>query len=418
MIQVNRQEAANTFYLSYNKMAPVGVFHRMKHAFWNKTDLGEKEISIILKRMLCEVISKKMKPPISIMISGGVDSTMMLLMALECFDATQIGLFTADYGPDHFGESSAARKLAHVLGIPVVVVAMDWDTVIETLNLVNKDTYREWFFSSSLVPTRGVMKRASEYSNNVLTGDGGDELFCGYDRTIICNKTRMLPAPVRWLLGRAVDFYPGKSDRYRKLKGIAENGYESTITVWPRVDVVDLIGQVPIIPYLLNEVMDMSIHYLEKLMLFDIGTELYGVEIPKVETAARMIGGNINVVSPFLDEDVMRFCCALPLKYKYQKGVRKVLLRKMIKDVLGDRYVPGHRKVGFRVPLGDWLRDVGDLSRAGLDYMFKDQGDWLNSEVVRRTFNEHLSGVDHTQRLWSIMMWRLLQDKGILERVE
>jgi hypothetical protein len=94
MIKVTKQQAANTFWLSYHTHTSETIFHRMKHAFLKKQQLDIRHASIILKDKLCSVIGK-MKPPISIMISGGVDSTLMLLMALECFDATQLKLFTS-----------------------------------------------------------------------------------------------------------------------------------------------------------------------------------------------------------------------------------------------------------------------------------------------------------------------------------
>ena len=417
MIEVTKQQAANTFWLSYHTHTPERIFHKMKHAFLEKQQLDIRQVSIILKDKLCGVIGK-MKPPISIMISGGVDSTLMLLMALECFDATQLKLFTADYDKP-YGESEEAKKLAKTLGMHVDLCKVNWESVCNVFNDMNEDTYQEWFFSSSLIPTREVMKKAFYKADSILTGDGGDELFCGYDRTIICNKTRMLPAPIRWLLGKTVGFYPGKSDRYRKLEGIAEDGYESTISVWPRSDVIDLISEAPTISWRLDEVMQYdSLHYLEKMMLFDIGTELYGVEVPKVQTAARMVG-NPNVVSPFLDESVMEFCCSLPLQLKYKMGKRKVLPRKMIYDILGDGYVPGRKKRGFAVPLGEWLKSPYNIDSSGYGYVFRKQDDWLNNDLVRQTYHEHISGrMDHTQRLWSIMVWRVLGKKGLLERVE
>ena len=182
--------------------------------------------------------------------------------------------------------------------------------------------------------------------------------------------------------------------------------------IWELLDVVELLD-VPLAYFQFTTYLEKSLRselsLLESLMLLDMATELHGVEVPKVQTAARMAG--VKVVSPFLDADVMRFCCSLPLKYKYRRGVRKWLLRKIIKEK-GFRL--SHRKRGFSVPVGEWYESLDCVRK----YLLQQSDPWLNQVEVDRTWREHVSGErDHTQRLWGTLIWRVLWEKKMLRLV-
>lgn len=283
--------------------------------------IGRKEAKRILIDKVCRVIGS-MKTPVVALVSGGVDSTFMYHMARRCWEDKDILTLSMGHLP-LVGRMILPRK--------------EW--VGETLDLINGNTYRDLFFSSSLIVTRALFREAREMgAASILTGDGGDELFCGYDRYLLPGiKSDML-----------------RSRRGQKAANYFLTGYEGTLTL--PLDMSLATG----FPYLTSK---------EGRMEYDISGELRHVEIPKVQTAARMAQVEGLVRSPFLVPDVFNFCAALPLKFKYQCGVRKVLLREILKD---EGVTVPHRKVGFAVPDG-WIRNELEWSLMVLSRLM-DQG--------------------------------------------
>jgi len=281
-------------------------------------DIGEEEAAEgLLLRM--EGIVAGLESPIMVPLSGGVDSAFVYQMVRDCFPASKI--VTVNVGN---------------WGVADYYVEPDFGWVTDTLDLVNENTYRDLFFSSSLIVTRGLYRAWAGEVGSIVTGDGGDELFCGYDRYL-------LPAWGGFKFSR----------RGAKFLNYLLHGYEGSLSV-PMDACLATDFQYP--------------GGKAERMVYDIQNELRYVEIPKVETAARMAGVEGRVHSPFLKPEVFDFCSRLPLRLKYRWGVRKVLLRRMLKDRCGIK-VP-HRKVGFAIPDG-WVKNELDWSLQVVDRMVK-----------------------------------------------
>jgi asparagine synthetase B (glutamine-hydrolysing) len=294
-IHLTPLEMINALRFGYHKIG-----HPQEYIIDERLGISEYHARSILQDRICSVI-ENLKTPITVLVSGGVDSSFILQMARECFPDSKIVTVGMNYpAAQHNIESKR-----------------EW--VDETLDLINEYTYRSLFFSSSLVVTQNMYKIARRYGETILTGDGGDELFCGYDKYLLPDIS----------LGSIVGRKGKKFLNYLSL------GYEGAMTT----------------PLDLSLFKTGYIKEKQSRMLYDISTELKHIEIPKTETAMRMSQTEDLVCSPFLEKEVFTFCMSLPLKYKYHWGIRKVLLRKILKD-RGIKI--SHKKKGFALP-SEWI---------------------------------------------------------------
>lgn len=409
-IKVSKKQAASAFWLSYVPVVDRAFFDWAYSAFRNKALVSDREAQKVLRELVCKAIEQQPKP-ISVVLSGGIDSTFILLMALECFPASDITACNVSFAEGGYNEIEKARRVAGMVGVDMATTECGPSHVAKVLRGLNNETVQELFFSSSLVPTAVAYDLASLHGETILTGDGGDELFCGYDRTIYMNKLRRVSEWVQSLLYKIFHSDTYSTDRRRKVVESLKYGYETTVAVWPPLQAFNLTGTLPATDSFRN-VFDKclwceDLHYVERLMLFDIVTELFGVEVPKVETAAR-IADTAKVASPFLAQDVFDYACSLPLTYKLSSfGTRKWLLRQMINQRLPKLKLP-RKKRGFAVPIGQWLQEE--------KVRWPTEIPWVRKDFVEKILAEHKNGQgDHAQRLWSLMKWASLTKKGIVE---
>ena len=275
------------------------------------------------------------KKPISILLSGGIDSTFLYCMLRNCFEDKDIVPITIAYNESFYNET--------LNNIKTNLFVIDKTIINEVLERITVDTYKNIFSTSSLIPTYTALKFASVNSNTIVTGDGGDEIFCGYDKYLL-----------------PFIKYRDSKRRIAKLKSYLVNGYPSAIS--SSIDSIFPFNNA--LEYIMN--ID-GLNKMEKLMLFDRKTELVKLEIPKVETAARMANVN-NIISPFLDKVISDYVVSLPTKYKYKNGIRKRILRSILKE---EGIKISNRKKGFNVPIDEWIGGEVNWTSTILDILFK-----------------------------------------------
>lgn len=263
-------------------------------------EISEEQAEIVLTDKICSII-EGLNLPIVVLVSGGVDSSLIFQMTKKCFESKNIKTIGMNYPQADYNFE------------PV----NDW--IMDTLSKINSYTYQNLFFSSSLICTQKMYSFAKNLGPAILTGDGGDELFCGYDKYLLPN----------------ISWAKGKSRRQLKSISYFNLGYEGAMTT----------------PIDLNLFRIDYPKTLKDRMLYDIAQELKYIEIPKVETAQRMSHTEGIIHSPFLNKKVFDFCLSLPMRYKFKFGIRKVLLRKILKR----QYIKiPHRKSGFAFPT-EWI---------------------------------------------------------------
>lgn len=369
--------------------------------------------------------------PVGAFLSGGVDSsTIAALLQQEA--GRRVQTFTIGFAEGGFDEAPYARAVANHLGTEhheLQVSAADAYDLIPRLPHV----YDEPFADSSQIPTWFVCRAARARVTVSLSGDGADELFGGYNRYLwgdrLWNKVKHIPVPVRKALAHLATSLPESAwnrmghwmHRRSRLQhlgskvhrlahqlssaGSSEDMYRAAVAQWP-ANVNPVIGaddaQLAAFPNLATA--DGVEGPEQRMMLWDALGYLSDDILVKVDRAA--MSQSLETRAPFLDHRVMEFAWRLPPSMKIRHGVGKWALREVLY-----RHVPSalieRPKAGFAMPLGQWLRGpLRDWAEDLLDARRLDREGFLDSNLVRRTWNDHLSGSrDWSARLWCVLMF-------------
>ena len=353
--------------------------------------------------------------PLGAFLSGGIDSS--LTVALMRRAATgKVKTFSIGFREAGYDESPHARAVAEHLGTEHHEKIC---TPKEALALVRRipEAYDEPFADSSAIPTMLVSEFTRSHVTVSLSGDGGDELFCGYPRyawvrqgTLVQGIPGFLRRPLCSLLAR-VPIHRVQRGAESILYDDAAEMYFHTVGIFER----RRIGE--IVPRIFD---DQGLRYfqafrdpraggiVERAMATDILTYLTDDILAKVDRASMAYSLEARV--PLLDHRIVEFAARLPMEYKVRGGETKHLLKRVL-----FRHVPktllDRPKMGFGIPVNRWLRN--ELRPLLEEYLGKDRvrGEgFLRPEGVDRVVTEHLSGRrDHQYRLWALLvfaMWR------------
>ncbi len=372
--------------------------------------------------------------PLGAFLSGGIDSSVVVAL-MQAQSNRPVRTFTIGFHEPGYNEATFAKAVAQHLGTDhteLYVQPQDALAVIPKLPAM----YCEPFSDSSQIPTFLVSQMARQHVTVALSGDGGDELFCGYDRyritASVWNWLRKVPAPLRrWTSAALRSLSAEQWNRVfgwlranrqgRNLgdkihKGAALLGsrdlsvlYQGMVSHWGRPEEVVLSSREP--ATFLSEPPPglSSLSEIERMMLLDLLTYLPGDVLTKVDRAA--MGVSLETRVPMLDHALIEFAWRLPLDMKLNGNVTKWPLRQVLY-----RHVPRELierpKKGFAVPIAAWLR--GPL-RAWAEALLSEQrlreGGHFDVAPVRRCWQEHLSG----RRSWAGQLWDVLMFQAWLE---
>jgi asparagine synthase (glutamine-hydrolysing) len=362
--------------------------------------------------------------PLGAFLSGGIDSsTVVALMQAE--SSRPVRTYTVSIGAAGLDEAGPARAVAQHLGTDHTEIPL---TVADALDMIPRlpVLYDEPFADPSQVPTALMCAAARRHVTVCLSGDGGDEVFGGYNRhvagTALWRRARMVPRPVRvaasglllrtppdrWdalaarLAGRvaaARQHSPGT--KVHKLAGLLrcrdeDEVYRRLVSQWEQPDRVVLGAVEPALPGPVGGT------GLDRMLLLDQTTVLPDEMLVKVDRASMAVGLEARV--PLLDHRLLELSWRLPAEVKIRAGRGKWVLR----EVLG-RYVPPalteRPKLGFDPPLADWLR--GPLRGWATDLLagprLRQQG-LFDVSTVHGRLREHLAG----ERNWDYSLWAVL----------
>jgi asparagine synthase (glutamine-hydrolysing) len=422
------------------------------HAYWSapdydpavEADCDERAYADQLDRLLTGAVSDQLVSdvPVGALLSGGIDSSLVAALMQKSSNRA-IRTFSIGFSDKQFNEAPWAARVAAHLGTHHTEMYVEPGRV---LNFVPHlpDIYDEPFADSSALPTYLVSQLTRGHVTVALSGDGGDEQFCGYVRY---GSTRGMAdwmgrvpfgirksiadilgrLPTRWVAGAyrpCLDFLPQRlrvanfEDKWQKLilqldKEQLSELYRMTICLWGRREISDLTGR-NVSPGRYEALFAETAGWpvLSRLMHVDQGTYLPDGMLTKVDRASMAAGLEVRV--PLLDHRVVEFTARLPETLKYRNGAGKYLLRKILA-----RYVPRalfeRPKMGFGIPLDKWLR--GELKELMLDYLsparLNRQGRF-DADRVTRVVNAHLDGsCSHHHRLWALLMWQMWHERWI-----
>ena len=409
-------------------------------SYWNlseqfgrfaNTFSGSPEDAVnLIEQRLEQAIERQMLAdvPLGAFLSGGVDSSLVVAL-MQRQSHQPVKTFTIGFQDKSFDESHFARDVAghlHTDHHELVVNDKDAIDVVPSLPHV----YDEPFADSSQIPTILVSKLARYHVTVALSGDAGDELFCGYGRYFwapkIWSHIGRLPGTLRSATGHMVGgaspralanlskvFGTGKS--VAQLRQIAahmrhansvQGVFEGILTSWP--DGAPMTRRSPqlSLPWPTTS-MPASLRRDDKALMMckDLCAYLPDDILCKVDRAAMSVSLETRV--PFLDVSVIEAAMTIPTSLKTMDGAGKWVLRDLLK-----RYVPktltDRPKTGFGVPLGQWLR--GPLHPWAESLLTNDAlkaSGKLDAGRVKTLWAEHLESlIDHSDALWSVLMFQ------------
>jgi asparagine synthase (glutamine-hydrolysing) len=407
----------------------------------NPLDISAVEAIAELERRLETAISKQMiaDVPLGAFLSGGIDSSTVVAL-MQKHSARPVKTFTIGFHEGDYNEAEQAKAVASHLGtdhFELYVSPAEARDAIPSL----PQMFDEPFADSSQIPTHLLSALAREHVTVSLSGDGGDELFAGYDRYLFTSelwrKISIVPKSLRATLARAITMLPpatwtafGDSSapilprlaRTERLgdklhKGAPllssqsiEDLYAGILTLWRDVDSV-VIGSKGSSSDPVPELANLT--GIEHMMAFDTLRYLPDDILVKVDRAAMAVSLETRV--PFLDHRLAEFAWRLPLGMKIHEGKTKWILRQLLHRYVPERLVE-RPKMGFGVPIGEWLRGpLRSWAEALLDQRRLEREGYFHPEPIVRMWRNHLSGTVNEQfRLWGILMFQswLEADRG------
>lgn len=382
-----------------------------EHPFTGTREEAADELERLLKASIKDQMVADV--PVGAFLSAGIDSSTVVAL-MQAQSGQKVRSFTIGMDDPKYNEAVYAKEIAKHLGTEhteLYITAEDAKAVIPKLATM----FAEPFADSSQIPTYLVSKMTREHVTVSLSGDGGDELFCGYgcydsiDR--IWGKMKSYPYGIRKLCSELTLGLPfGKNNQMLQTKAYLlgakspEHLYEISNAQEPLSKEVPLEREV----YSYKQNMYPYGHLKNtrnSIMLMDM--QMYHPDdiLVKVDRTAMAVSLETRV--PMLDKDVVEFAWTIPMEYKKQGDVGKIVLR----DVLY-RYVPKEMmerpKKGFSIPITDWLREseLRAWAEALIDRKTLEQQGVLNPDVVWRIWKDYIENGNWRDQIWYILMFQ------------
>ena len=352
--------------------------------------------------------------PLGAFLSGGIDSTLTVAL-MQSISDKPVKTFTIGFEDSKYNEAEYAKDSARHLGTEHTEMYVTKQDILNTIEKIPK-AFSEPFADSSQIPTMLVSQMTRKHVTVSLSGDAGDECFCGYNSykdvrrglEILKNKLPFIKGGLRKSIGRTVYDLGGRNNATMHklstafLVDTAEKWYRNV-----REDDI-LLERLAVVKDQYKDAIDeYPDGYLREaehnLMLMDMLQYLPDDILVKVDRSGMFYSLESRI--PLLDRDVMEFAWTLPLEYKYDG----VTTKRILKEILY-RYVPREMmdrpKKGFSVPLSAWLKGdelrtwAEDILASGRDYI----KDYVDRTTVDKMWKRFLETGNGERNIWNILM--------------
>jgi asparagine synthase (glutamine-hydrolysing) len=354
-------------------------------------------------------------------LSGGVDSTAIAALAKR--HNPDLITFTAGFEREGYSEVDVAVKSAEAIGVRHITKIVSADEMMETLPLI------VWYLDDpvadpALVPLYFIAREARKHVKVVLSGEGADELFGGYNiyrEPLSLRPFNALPGPVRAGLGSLSKRMPtgmrGK-DLLRRGAVPLEQRYYGNARIFRDDELGFLATRDPAVSFrdVTDPVYAASSGYddVTRMQYVDLFTWLRGDILVKADKMT--MANSLELRVPFLDTEVFRVASTLPVDMRITRDSSKVALRQALRDIIPP-HVLDRRKLGFPVPIRVWLKDVMyDWAR---DIIESSQTEHLiDRPYVLSLLDAHRAGPhDHSRKLWTLLVFMVWHGIFVEERI-
>ena len=422
-------------YWSLDKVIQNGLDSSFTGSEEEATDELEVRLKKTVKsRMVSDV-------PLGAFLSGGIDSSTIVSL-MQSLSNRPVNTFTIGFHKEEYNEAIHAKKVAKHLDTNHTELYV---TPQEAMDVVPKlpEMYDEPFADSSQIPTYLISALARENVTVALSGDGGDELFAGYNRYLHAQKRwkliESIPIELRKVISGMLMSIPVNTVEkiYEKIQFLIPSRSRiplfsekfqkaaQTILVSDQIQLYKRLVSIIYMPerYLCSGteytsfIDDESLRkegseFVSIMQKLDLMTYLPDDLLVKVDRASMAVSLETRV--PFLDHDIIEFVMGLPLEFKVKNTNTKRLLRKVLY-----RYVPKELmerpKMGFTIPLGQWLRDpLKDWAQDLIEPDYLKKSGYFRSDEVLQMWDEHLKRrTNWGHQLWNILMFQSWLESNI-----
>jgi len=389
-----------------------------------------------LEELLRDAVGRRMiaDVPLGAFLSGGVDSSAVVAL-MQAARSGKVKTFSIGFDIPGFDEAPYAAAVAHHLGTEHTELTVTSNQALDVIPRL-PEWYDEPFADSSQIPTYLVSAMTRRHVTVALSGDGGDELFGGYNRYQLTQRfwraLSLMPravrkgaaaaltamSPDRWtsLLSALPSRLrpPQAGDKVHKVASVlkldsADAIYRRLVSAWEPSEIMPHVRE----PESILDDDKLTTEFSElmsRMQFLDLVTYLPDDILTKVDRASMAVALEARV--PLLDHRVVEFAWRLPQAAKVRGGTSKWILRQILY-----RHVPPalieRPKMGFGIPLGEWLRGpLRDWAETLLDEQRLREAGLLDHAVVRRFWQEHIDG----GRNWQYLLWNVLMLESWRER--
>lgn len=377
--------------------------------FWNLKKVSTQNISYQeakkeLHNLLKDAVKIRLQSdvPIGSFLSGGIDSALVTSIANEVSD-NQINTFSIGFENPNYDESKIAKQFSEIIKTNHTETICKAKDVIDLIpKLV--EVYDEPFADSSALPSLLLNSVTKAHVTVALSGDGGDESFLGYNHFEWLNKLKLfykIPLFIRKLLPKKL---------FIKLLKKPKNSIENILTA-KSINVFIAYIFIGFDTLLLKR----NLSWLKEYNIFtklsenslqkaaDLNIKLWLENDSNVKVDRASMAYSVEVRSPFLDYRVIEFARNLPIQYRFNKGVRKRLLRDILKEYISEE-VFNQPKSGFSIPMGDWIRtELKEEFVSVLNDDFLNKLPNFNVNKFKKQLQEHLDGeTDNSTNIWKL----------------
>ncbi|TCT17512.1 asparagine synthase (glutamine-hydrolysing) [Melghiribacillus thermohalophilus] len=389
-------------------------FTRYFHATFKPVVQASEDWVHKIREVLFDSVKVHMRSdvPVGSFLSGGIDSTFIVALAREVNPAIQT--FSVGFEREGFSEIDVAKESAEVLGVENISYVISPDEYVQKLPKIiwhNDDPLAD----PACVPLYFVAREASKYVTVVLSGEGSDELFGGYNIYREPESLKMfqsVPAPARELLKRVASVLPegvkGKSFLKRGTTPLHER-YIGNAKMFEEKEKQKLLKNYdPNHPY--QQITDPMYRQVQgddpvhQMQYIDIHTWLRGDILLKADKMT--MAHSLELRVPFLDKEVFRVAREIPVSEKITNGTTKWILREAARGIVPD-HVIDRKKLGFPVPIRHWLKK--ELYDWAKNLIAESQTEeYLNKQFVLQLLESHALGKgDYSRKIWTVLMFML-----------